>query len=146
VGTRGYGPARASRYGLDGSYFSEANDNMLFLPIIEDERAVRNLDAILATEGVDSFIVGPVDLSISLGVPLQYDHPKFKQAIETVIRVGLASGKPLGTAIYGGDLFSPDTFKRFVDQGFTLLLAGGDEWILQAGCKRLLEGVAALRG
>ena len=145
VGTRGYGPARASKFGFDGDYFQEANDNMVYLPIIEDEQAVRNIDAILAVEGVDSFIIGPMDLSISLGVPMQFDHPKFRDAIQTIIRAGLAAGKPLGTGIYRGDMFNPDTYKSFVDQGFTLLLAGGDEWMLQSGCRRLIECATTVR-
>lgn len=145
VGTRGYGPSRASRYGLDPDYFATANENMVYLPIIEDEQAVRNIDAILAVEGVDSFIIGPVDLSISLGVPMQFENPRFRDAIQTVVRAGLAVGKPLGTGIYGGDMFSPDTYKSFVDQGFTLLLVGGDEWMLNLCCRRLIACVDELR-
>ncbi|NQU11516.1 hypothetical protein HQ590_12040 [bacterium] len=146
VGTRGYGPARASKYGFDPDYYQTANENMVYLPIIEDAQAVRNIDALLAVDGVDSFIIGPVDLSISLGLPMQFDHPKFQEAIRTIIKAGQASRKPLGTAIYGGDMFNPDTYKRFVDQGFTLLLIGGDEWMLQASCRKLIECVAAVRG
>jgi 2-keto-3-deoxy-L-rhamnonate aldolase RhmA len=144
-GTRGYGPSRASRYGFDKDYFTTANDEMIFLPIIEDARAVENIEELLAVPGVDSFVIGPVDLSISLGVPMQFDHPRLKDAVRTIIRAGQAAKKPLGTAVYGGDMFEPDTYKRFIDQGFTLLLVGGDEWMLQAGCRKLLESVAAVR-
>lgn len=145
VGTRGYGPARASRFGFDPDYFQAANENMVYLPIIEDERAVRNIDALLAVAGVDSFVIGPVDLSISLGLPMQFDHRKFKEAIRTIIQAAQGARKPLGTAIYGGDMFNPDTYKRFVDQGFTLLLIGGDEWMLNTSCRKLVECVAAVR-
>ncbi len=145
VGTRGFGPARASRYGLDTEYFKTADENMVYLPIIEDAQAVRNIDALLAVDGVDSFIIGPVDLSFSLGIPMQFEHPRFLDAVQTVIKAGLASGKPLGTSIYGGDMFNPDTYKRFVDQGFTLLLVGGDEWMLNDACRRMLGAVAPLR-
>lgn len=144
VGTRGCGPARASRYGLDPDYFETANANMIYLPIIEDVEAVCNIDAILAVEGVDSFIIGPLDLSISLGIPTQFEHPKFKEAVRTVVAAAEAARKPPGTGIYGGDMFSPDTYKRFVDQGFKLLLAGGDEWMLTAGCRKLVECLAGV--
>jgi 2-keto-3-deoxy-L-rhamnonate aldolase RhmA len=144
-GTRGYGPSRASRYGFDTGYFGSANSQMVFLPIIEDERAVRNIDEILAVPGVDSFIIGPVDLSISLGVPMQYDAPRFRDAVRTIVKAGRAVRKPLGTSVYGGDMFQADTYRRLADEGFTLLLVGGDEWMLQASCKRLLESAASAR-
>jgi 2-keto-3-deoxy-L-rhamnonate aldolase RhmA len=144
-GTRGYGPSRASRYGFDKDYFGTANAAMVFLPIIEDVRAVHNIEELLAVPGVDSFIIGPVDLSISLGVPMQFDHSRFKDAVRTIVKAGQAARKPLGTALYGGDMFEPDTWRSFTDQGFTLLLAGGDEWMLQATCRRLLDAAHAAR-
>ena len=145
-GTRGYGPSRAARYGFDAGYFASADDAMVFLPIIEDERAVKNIDEILAVPGVDSFIIGPVDLSISLGVPMQYDSARFRDAVRTIVAAGRAARVPMGTAVYGGDMFAPDTYRRFADQGFTLLLAGGDEWMLQSSCRRLLDSAAVVRG
>jgi 2-keto-3-deoxy-L-rhamnonate aldolase RhmA len=138
-GTRGYGPSRAAGYGFEADYFANADAEIVYLPIIEDGEAVYNCEAILSVEGVDSFILGPVDLSISLGVPMQFAHPKFTQAVGEVVRAGQAAGKPLGTAIYGGDMYNPDTYKRFIDQGFQLLLVGGDEWMLKDGCSRLIE-------
>jgi hypothetical protein len=73
-------------------------------------------------EGVDSFILRPADLSISLGIPMQFEHAKFQEAIRTVIRAGQAAGKPLVTAVYGGD-----------------------EWMLTASCLKLVECVGSLR-
>lgn len=145
LGTRGYGPSRAAKFGFDPDYLKTADENMLYLPIIEDEKAVRNIEEILAVEGLDSFTIGPADLSISLGVPMQFEHPKFKEAIQAIVKAGLASKKPMGTGIYGADMFKPDTYKKFVDQGFTFLMVGGDEWMLHAGCQRLLDCVSAVR-
>ena len=144
VGTRGFGPARASRYGLDTDYYKTANENMVYLPIIEDMEAVHNIDAILAVEGVDSFIIGPVDLSFSLGIPMQFEHPKFVDAIRAITKAGLASGKPLGTSIYGGDMYNPQTYRKFIDQGYTLLLIGGDEWMLADALRKMRDCVGGL--
>lgn len=92
VETRGYGPARASKYGLEAAeYFATANDHLVYIPMLEDAEAVRNCEALLAVEGVDSFIIGPVDLSISLGIPMQFEHPKFQEAEREVIRAGRAA-------------------------------------------------------
>jgi 4-hydroxy-2-oxoheptanedioate aldolase len=144
-GTRGYGPSRASKFGLDASYFRTADQDMLYLALIEDERAVRNIDEILAVDGVDAIVIGPVDLSISLGVPMQFDHPRFEGAVHSIIKAGLASKKPVGTGIYGADMFDPNTYKHFADKGLTILLTAGDEWVLQTGAKRLAECSAAVR-
>lgn len=146
VGTRGCGPSRAAKYGFDADYFKTANDEMIYLPIIEDVRAVKNIDAILAVKGVDSFVIGPVDLSISLGVPMQLDSPVFKDAIKTVEKAAQAAKKPMGTAIYGGDMFEADTYRRFIDRGYHLLLVGGDEWMLNTACKKLVNCVAGVKG
>ncbi len=145
AGTRGYGPARASNYGLDADYYRTSDENMIYIPIIEDEKAVRNCEAILATEGVDTFMIGPADLSISLGIPMQFDHPKFKEAERKVVMAARAAKKPLGTGIYGGDIYDPDTYKRFLDEGFRFLLVGGDEWILSAACRKLVECVESVK-
>ena len=144
-GTRGYGPARASNYGLDEAYFKTANENMLYLPNIEDKEAIRNIDEILAVEGVDSFIIGPVDLSISLGNPMEFHHPKFRDAVNTVLKAAEARNTPAGAGIYGADANDPDVLKRFVDQGFRLLLVGGDEWMLTSGCKTLMDSCSKIK-
>ena len=83
-GTRGYGPARASRFGFNTDYFAQANDHVVCLVLTETAEAVENIDEIFAVEGVDSHIVGPFDLSISLGIPRQFDHTRFQKAVETV--------------------------------------------------------------
>lgn len=144
AGTRGFGPSRAAQYGLDRHYFQQANDRVFYLPIIESAQAVENIDAILAVEGVDSFILGTADLSISLGLPLQYEHPTVQGAIRRVSQAAARAGKAAGIGVYG-DVFDAGSFERQVEAGFKLLLVGGDEWMLSACCQRVLGNVAGLR-
>lgn len=146
TGTRGFGPSRAWRYGLEPDYYKHADDGMLFIPIIEDAEAVRNIDEILAVEGVDTFIIGPADLSFSLGIPMQFEHPKFIDAIRTITRAGLRSGKPLGTSVYGGDIYDVQTCQRLIDQGYTVLLVGGDEWMLADALRKVEPVLQTSRG
>jgi len=146
AGSRGWGPARASQYGYETQYYSKANDSIVYLPIIEDVKAIKNIDQILSVDGVDSFIIGPVDLSLSLGVPMDFTNPKFKDTIKVVIKAAQSLKKPMGTAIYGGDMFNTDTYKRFVDEGFTLLLIGGDEWMLNSSCLKVIDCISSVRG
>lgn len=77
--------------------FCERKNKDVFLCInIESQRALDNLDDILSVKGVDCLLVGPHDLSCSLGIPEQWEHPKFLEAIDTVIAkardAGVASG------------------------------------------------------
>ncbi len=98
-GSRGLAGVRASGYGISGplsAYAPEANENILVLALIEDVRAIDNLPAILAVEGLDVISIGPMDLSQSLGHPGERDHPAVQEAIAEIIRLGVAAGKPVG--------------------------------------------------
>lgn len=138
AGIRGFGPSRASKYGLDADYFKQANEEMLYLANIEDEEAIRNIDEILEVPGVDSFVIGPCDLSISLGIPMEFEHPKFVDAVKTVLKSADSHRTPAGSAVYG-DSTDPDNIKRLIDQGFRLILAAGDEWLLAQSCRLMGE-------
>jgi 2-keto-3-deoxy-L-rhamnonate aldolase RhmA len=87
LGTRGYGPRRSDRYGRAGgeAYVRAANAQVMVIVQIEHIDAVRNLDELLQTPGLAAVVVGPADLSASLGVLPQTTHPQVVQAIETVI-------------------------------------------------------------
>ncbi|MFN8007754.1 MAG: aldolase/citrate lyase family protein [Terriglobia bacterium] len=82
-GIRGYGPRRADIYGLDADeYFDHANEAMLCIPIIESRMSVENIEGIVSVEGIEAVCIGPMDLSVSLGIPKEYEHPKYKAAYE----------------------------------------------------------------
>jgi 4-hydroxy-2-oxoheptanedioate aldolase len=116
----------------------------MFLPIIESAQAIENIEGILGTEGVDSCIVGPVDLSISLGVAFDYQSRPFQQALDQVLKAAARAGKPAGIGVYG-PVFEAGLAAELVQRGFRLLLAGGDEWILGAGCELVLAQLGKLR-
>jgi 2-keto-3-deoxy-L-rhamnonate aldolase RhmA len=67
------------------AYLDEYNSNNLLIVNIESLPALEILDEILSVGGLDAVLIGPHDLSISLGVPEQYTHPAFLQAVETII-------------------------------------------------------------
>jgi len=84
-GKRGVGLSRAQDYGSGFNEYKEwASASTVVIVQIEHIEAVRNLQSILTVDGVDGFIVGPYDLSGSLGLPGQFDHPTVKAALETV--------------------------------------------------------------
>ncbi len=49
----------------------------------------------------------------------------------------MRSGKPLGTSVYGDDIYAVQAYQRFVDQGYTVLLIDGDEWMFAGALRRL---------
>ena len=85
VGTRGVGLSRAQGYGDEFEvHYRWLNEESIVLVQIEHHEAVRNIDAILSVPGVDGFFIGPYDLSASLGIPGQLDHPKMLAALAEV--------------------------------------------------------------
>lgn len=77
-------------------YLEEHNKDTVVIIGIESIAAVENLDAILDVGGIDAIFIGPNDLSISVGVPNQYDHPRFREVTEHIIATAQARGIPAG--------------------------------------------------
>ena len=139
-GIRSFGPHRAGGYGLrTAEYIEEIDDLVSFIPIIESGAAVNNIDAILAVDGVDFPVIGPVDLSYSLEAPFEFESDAFRDALARVAAAAEAAGKPAGLGVYR-PAFEPESLQRAMDDGFRALLVGGDEPFLAAACE-LVEGV-----
>ena len=102
VGTRGYGPRRGSNYGRDGGkeYLQRANADMFVSVQIEHVDALNALDNILAVPGLDSVVIGPNDLSGSMGIMGEVKRPEVVEAITTIIskarRAGVYAGIGMG--------------------------------------------------
>jgi 2-keto-3-deoxy-L-rhamnonate aldolase RhmA len=99
LGRRGFGPRVPSNYGRSTGpdYVERANHDVFVVAQIENAEAMAALDDILAVPGLDSVALGPWDLSASLGVMGQVEHPIVVQAIETVVAKARAAGIPVGT-------------------------------------------------
>jgi len=67
-------------------YLDDRNSDTILIANIESVPAIENLDEILSVAGLDSVLIGPHDLSCSLGIPEQYGHPQFDQAVRTIFR------------------------------------------------------------
>jgi 2-keto-3-deoxy-L-rhamnonate aldolase RhmA len=118
-----------------------ANSRTTLFCQIETAEGVENADAIAGIDGVDCLWVGHFDLSSSLGIPGEFDHPKFLGAIETVAAATKKHNKALGRLVPTTQL-GIDLYK----QGFDFCCYSGDVWILhqaledaigklRAGCK-----------
>lgn len=107
LGNRGFGPRRAANYGRDGGsdWMRRVNQQIFVAVQIENESAYAELDAIAATDGVDSIVLGPYDLSVALGHAGELQHPVVVDAIEQIIATASKAGKYVGSgmAAYAGE-------------------------------------------
>lgn len=102
LGQRGVGPWRASQYYQNMSdYMAQANTKTTLILQIEDITAVNVVEEILAVAGFDAAYIGPSDLSASMGLFGQFDHPDFVAAIDRVIAACQAANMPLGMDTQG---------------------------------------------
>lgn len=84
-GTRGVGLARAQGYGVSfKEYLVWQKEEPVVVVQIEHKDAVENLEEILTVNGVDAFIIGPYDLSCSMGIPGEFEHPDFLKVMEYI--------------------------------------------------------------
>ena len=104
------------------AYLEERNRSTLCLINIESAPALENIDAILAVDGLDAVIIGPHDLSCSLGLPGKFAHPKFEAAVKTIIEKTRARG--LGVGIHLSE--TPDLQIRWAREGVNIILHSSD--------------------
>jgi 2-keto-3-deoxy-L-rhamnonate aldolase RhmA len=134
-GARGVGLARAHGYGVTfREYLSAANREIAVIVQAEHIRAVEHIEAIVRVPGVDAVLLGPYDLSASLGKMGQIDDPEVAAAIDRVITACRAVTMPLG---YFG--LAAAAIQPFVARGCTMLVAGIDTLFLADGAKALLD-------
>ena len=116
-----------------------ANDRTTVICLIETAEGAENADGIAALDGVDGLWVGHFDLSVSLGIPGEFGHPKFKAAMDKIIAAAKKNNKALGRLV-------PNTEQgtAFYKEGFDFICYSGDVWVLRdaltAAMKTLREG------
>ena len=138
-GIRGAGAGlRAARYGMDSAYYDAAvEDGRLLVAQIESARAVENVDAICAVNGIDMLLIGPRDLSATIGKLNRFDDAEVRGLVDHAAARIRASGKLLACTLYSGK-----TVDGMFAEGYDLVLAGKDTDFLVNGARAM----AALRG
>jgi 4-hydroxy-2-oxoheptanedioate aldolase len=136
LGKRGmYG----SRQGLgDPDFFKKANDETMIIVFIEDVIALDNLDEILKVDHIDVFLVGPGDMSQSMGHLGDPFHPEVTRALEDAVRKIVAAGRTAGT------VGNHDNVARYMELGARFFLTNPLPWI-GAGYEDLRQRVGAER-
>jgi 2-keto-3-deoxy-L-rhamnonate aldolase RhmA len=137
-GTRGVGVARAHGYGARlTEYLAAANEEVAVVVQAESAEAVRNIRAIARVPGIDAVLIGPYDLSSSLGKVGQLSDPEVTGAIAAVTEACLEAGVRLG--IFGANAAA---VRPFIERGFTLIAVGIDVLFLAQAAGDVLSGLA----
>lgn len=137
AGIRSYGPTRTLFYG-GPDYFDHANEEVLCIPMIETRPALDNLEEILSVPGVDAVYIGPMDLSLALGLAPRADRDG--DAVYTEARQRVLDGCHRHRVVAGIHAGPAAAAGRVAD-GFKLVLVSSDGDILARGARRDLESV-----
>ena len=138
LGIRGFGPSLAApRWDFAGTPYPEfANENVMVIPIIEQQEAVENVEAIASVPGVDVLFIGVSDLSYSLGVGGQRDHPIVLKAISKVLEAGrrfdIPVGYPTGNA---------EEIRKLISQGFLFFQASTELGLMKSASGDMLRRI-----
>jgi 2-keto-3-deoxy-L-rhamnonate aldolase RhmA len=133
-GSRGVGLARAHKYGasFDG-YLEWISNNGLVIAQVESSQSVENLAEILSVDGVGGFLVGPYDLSCSLGVPGKLDHPLVLESLEKIMLV--AREFPLAKRGIHKTSIDHQPVLNAIEEGFNFIAYSTDMLFLGESCR-----------
>jgi 2-keto-3-deoxy-L-rhamnonate aldolase RhmA len=142
-GNRSYGVNRAQTYGFDfDEYIMNWNKTSSLIIQIESIQAVKNIDELLAFNQVDGVMIGPYDMSGSLGVPGQTSHPLVIEASLKVIEACKRHGKSCGTQVAEA---SAESIENLFSLGYTFAILGSDLFVLWKWSEKMQSVMNALR-
>ena len=143
VGNRSYGLNRAQAYGFDfDSYIQSWNDTSSFIIQVESIQAVENIDKLLSFDEIDGVMVGPYDISGSLGVPGQTSHPLVIEASRKVIAACERFGKSCGTQVTDA---SEESVQALFDLGYTYAILSSDLFVLWKWSEKMQGMIKSMR-
>ena len=121
-----------------GEKMRTIHERTLVIAMIETKLGLENVQAIAAVPGVDVLWLGHFDLSNFLGIPGQFSHPAFQDAIRRIVAAAGSHGKAAGYMAADVALG-----KEYLDHGFRMIATGTDQGMLQAAIGRTLEALRA---
>ena len=137
LGKRGVGLARAQKYGFGFEEYKKwLEKESVVIVQIEHKDAVENFEEIVGVSGVDGFIVGPYDLSGSLGVPGNFKHPLMVKSLSDIRKKTKSTG-----ALAGLHLIKPDLkeFQKKKAEGYKFLAFSLDTLLLGSACRQIFR-------
>jgi 2-dehydro-3-deoxyglucarate aldolase len=138
-GCRGASLCRATDFGRNfAAYYRDHNEKVLVVCMLEHIDAVENIEEILAVPGIDATFIGPYDLSASMGLPGQTNHPDVLAAQQTLLSACKRHGVPAGIHVVPVDA---GEVNRRIDEGFQFIACGIDTEFLLFAARRMLEEI-----
>ena len=126
---------RSTQYGAEfDQYYNSITENLLGVIQIETLESLKYLDEIAALDGVDVLFLGPADLSLSMGILGQWEHPDFVEAVKAIGKAAKKAGKAAGVLFF--DLSQYDFYYQ---HGFRFLASGSDMVFVNQGAKKLVQ-------
>ena len=142
-GKRGFGLARTQGYGTKFKEYLEWQEkHSVIIVQIEHIDAVNNLESILSVDGIDGYIIGPYDLSGSMGIPGQFDHPDLLVVMEKIRVIARKMNKPGGIHIVEPDA---EQLQIKINEGQKFIAYSVDIRMLDSACRDGLTKVKELR-
>ena len=139
AGHRGVNPyVRAAGYAAGAAWFERANAETAVLVMVEGTEGMSELPAILATPGLDGIFIGPFDLSQSLGLPGQVEHPTVLARVEAIVRE--AAARNVVTAVFAP---TPPLARRWLEAGVRLVALGYDTALALDGFRAARRALAS---
>jgi 2-dehydro-3-deoxyglucarate aldolase len=129
AGKRGIGFSRANLFGKHFDAYREEAQAPLLVAMIEHHRAVAELDTILGVEGLDAILIGPYDLSASMGLTAQFDHPEFRAIMNEIKALSAVKSIPVGVHVVAPE---PDQLQQRIEEGYQFLSYSIDAVMLQS--------------
>jgi 2-keto-3-deoxy-L-rhamnonate aldolase RhmA len=117
-------------------FFAQANEEIIVVLLLETTKAFENLDDILSVPGIDIAWMGHYDLTVSMGIPAQFEHPRFLEAMDALVaccrRHGVAPGFLPAT---------PEAAAHWIGKGFRVLSLGSDVGVFLNGMRTFRQSV-----
>lgn len=138
-GARGFGYSRANMHGIDfDEYIKNANEEIAMIMQIEHKDAIVNLEKIVEVDGIDGLFIGPLDLSGSMGITGQMNHPQMIETLEKYRTVCSRKGVSVGMHIVRPNT---ENIRAAIKDGYNLLALGIDNVFLDERSKSILESI-----
>jgi len=138
-GKRGVGLARAQKYGAGFDEYKEWQiDQPVIIVQIEHIDAVHNFKEILSVPGIDGFIIGPYDLTSSMGIPGEFSNPKFLKVMDQIKQISADMKAIGGMHIIEPD---PDELVKTIEDGYKFIAYSLDIRMLDHSCKLALNKI-----
>ncbi len=142
-GERGIGYSRVNSYGLEFSnYFKSSNDNVVFVVQIEHQAAVNNIDEIFSSDNIDSYIIGPYDLTGSMGIVGEFDNTDYLNNLDIIKKSAVKNGIRSGIHVVSPEV---NQLKTAINEGYEFIAYSTDALLMYDRCKTDLNSVRKLR-